>query len=240
MWLYIPSNCLPASECSASDCRAGLRYLGIETRTVCYLEREAFIRQRPGGAHGRRRWMTRPSGPTYAPSTLAPGVVRWIASWRLSVPGPVPLQAAGLDGKRSGLFFELLRIAEDSGARYLFLENVGGIAFHTSVVDETEGLSTSAQPASWENWPTAGGTPEWLTLSASDVGASHGRRTVVLGVEKWTTPSVDVTDAGSGGNISDRDACLARTRDVADTGLQHRDLQQRAHELNIRRRRRCG
>ena len=45
------------------------------------------------------------------------------------------------------------------GARYLFLENVAGIAGATaSVVDETEGpLDERAVPASWENWPTAGG-----------------------------------------------------------------------------------
>jgi DNA (cytosine-5)-methyltransferase 1 len=45
-----------------------------------------------------------------------------------------------LDSARSGLFFEVLRIGIDSGARFLFLENVAGIATATaSIVDETEG-----------------------------------------------------------------------------------------------------
>ena len=84
---------------------------------------------------------------------------------------------AGLDGKRSGLFFDLLRIAEDSGARYLFLENVAGIATATAtVVDEAEGeLEERAAARVLGELADRGWNAEWLTLSASDVGASHGR-----------------------------------------------------------------
>ena len=84
---------------------------------------------------------------------------------------------AGLDGKRSGLFFEVTRIARDCGARYLFLENVAGIASAAAtVVDEAEGaLDERAAARVLGELADLGWHAEWVTLSASDVGASHGR-----------------------------------------------------------------
>lgn len=91
----------------------------------------------------------------------------------LSVAG----RRAGLDGKRSGLFFEVTRIAADCGAWLLFLENVAGIATATaSVVDAEEGeLDERAAARVVGELADLGWNAEWLTLSASDVGASHGR-----------------------------------------------------------------
>jgi len=91
----------------------------------------------------------------------------------LSVAG----RRAGLDGKRSGLFFEVVRIATDSGAWLLFLENVAGIATATaSVVDAAEGkLEERAAARVLGELADLGWDAEWVTLAASDVGASHGR-----------------------------------------------------------------
>lgn len=110
---------------------------------------------------------------------------------------------AGLDGARSGLFFDILDIADACGARGLFLENVAGISSATaSVVDEAEGdLEERAAARVLGELADRGWHAEWLTLSASDVGASHGRA-------RWF--------------------CWA-WRSMGNSGLQHQHLQQR-HE----------
>lgn len=81
---------------------------------------------------------------------------------------------AGLgEGTRSGLFFDLLRVATDSGAHLVFLENVGGIVSAGSSVSEDEeeravALVTGALS-------DAGFDAAWMPLRASDIGAPHGR-----------------------------------------------------------------
>lgn len=159
--------------------RAGLAHLGIETRTVCYVEREAFAasvmaaRMAEGALDDAPVWSDVCTFDARAWRGAVDCVIGGFPCQDLSLAG----RRAGLDGKRSGLFFELLRIAEDSGARYLFLENVGGIASATaSVVDEAEGaLDERAAARVMGELADRGWNAEWLTLSASDVGASHGR-----------------------------------------------------------------
>jgi DNA (cytosine-5)-methyltransferase 1 len=105
----------------------------------------------------------------------------------LSVAG----RRAGLDGKRSGLFFEVTRIAADCGAWLLFLENVAGIATATaSVVDAEEGkLDERAAARVVGELADLGWDAEWITLAASDVGASHGRA-------RWFCLAWRMDDAG--------------------------------------------
>lgn len=159
--------------------RAGLGYMGVETRCVCYVEREA---------HAAAVLAARIESGALDPAPVWSDVCTFDARrWRgavdcivagfpcqdLSVAG----RRAGLDGARSGLFFEVLRIADDSGAELIVLENVAGIASATaSVVDEAEGdLDERAAARVVGELADRGWNAEWLTLSASDVGASHGR-----------------------------------------------------------------
>ena len=130
---------------------------------------------------------------------------------------------AGLDGKRSGLFFELLRIAEDSGARYLFLENVGGIASATASVVDDDRRRTRRRAASRVLGELAdrGWDAEWLTLSASDVGASHGRERWFCWAWRKVDDSTSSRRDGADGqkkHHATRNACLRGRGDVADTG----------------------
>lgn len=122
--------------------RAGLAYMGIPHRTVCYIEREAYAasvlatRMEEGSLDGAPIW----------PDLLTFDGAAWRGSVDCIAAG-FPCQdlslagrRAGLDGARSGLFFDICDIADACGARYLFLENVAGIASATaSVVDEAEG-----------------------------------------------------------------------------------------------------
>lgn len=185
--------------------RAGLGYLGIETRCVCYVEREAYAaavlaaRIESGALDPAPVWSDVCTFDARRWHGAVDCIVAGFPCQDLSVAG----RRAGLDGARSGLFFEVLRIADDSGAELIVLENVAGIASATaSVVDEAEGeLDERAAARVVGELADRGWSAEWLTLSASDVGASHGR-------ERWF--------------------CVAWRR-VGVAGLQHLDVQQRPH-----------
>ena len=159
--------------------RAGLGYLGIQTRTCVHVEREAYAasvlvaRMEEGSLDAAPIWPDLCTFDARAWSGKVDCVVAGFPCQDLSVAG----KRAGLDGKRSGLFFEVVRIATDSGAWIMFLENVAGIASATATaVDEAEGeLEERAASRVVGELADLGWNAEWLTLSASDVGASHGR-----------------------------------------------------------------
>lgn len=162
--------------------RAGLRYMGIETRACCFVEREAYpasvlaARIEEGSLEPAPVWSDLLTFDAGAWRGAVDGIVAGFPCQDLSLAG----RRAGLDGKRSGLFFNILDIAHACGAWFLLLENVSGIASATaSVVDETEGeLEERAAARVLGELAERGWHAEWLTLSASDVGASHGR-------ERW-------------------------------------------------------
>jgi len=219
--------------------RAGLRYLGIETRTVCYLEREAYpaavlaARMAEGALDDAPVWSDVCTFDARAWRGAVDCVIGGFPCQDLSLAG----RRAGLDGKRSGLFFELLRIAEDSGARHLFLENVGGIASATaSVVDAAEGeLDERAASRVVGELADRGWNAEWLTLSASDVGASHGRERWFC----WAWRELGHADherahRSRTGAKQDRSAKPANSdRSMGNTGLQHQYLQQREDGADV-------
>jgi DNA (cytosine-5)-methyltransferase 1 len=73
----------------------------------------------------------------------------------------------GLDGDRSGLFFEACRIIREVGPRYLLLENVPNLLQSNGSRDMGAVLYELAQ---------LGYDAEWQVLSAAGVGANHLRR----------------------------------------------------------------
>lgn len=68
----------------------------------------------------------------------------------------------GLEGKRSGLFFEIVRLTEEINPTFVFLENVPGI--------RTKGLRQVVGA-----FAEMGYDCRWTCLSASSVGANHQR-----------------------------------------------------------------
>lgn len=159
---------------------AGLRHLGVDSRCILYAEREAYpvavleARMQEGSLAPAPIWF---GDFTELDASRFRGVVDCIVAGfpcqDLSVAG----RRAGLDGARSGLFYEVVRIATDSGAWCMLLENVAGIATATAtVVDEEEGeLEERAAARVVGELADLGWDAEWITLAASDVGASHGR-----------------------------------------------------------------
>lgn len=71
----------------------------------------------------------------------------------------------GLDGERSGLFFEIMRLAEETQPKFIFLENVPAI--------RTRGASRVGKELADRGYDC-----RWTTLSAQEVGANHKR-------ERW-------------------------------------------------------
>lgn len=74
-------------------------------------------------------------------------------------------RGAGLAGERSGLFFEIVRLAKEIKPKFIFLENVPNI--------RTKGLGRVVRELA-----DLGYDCRWGALSASDVGANHKR-------ERW-------------------------------------------------------
>lgn len=72
-------------------------------------------------------------------------------------------KGAGLEGARSGLFYELLRVVREVGPRWVFLENVPAIT--SRGLDRVLGALAEL-----------GFDAEWCVLSAADAGAPHLRK----------------------------------------------------------------
>lgn len=214
---------------------AGLGYLGIRSRTVLYAEREAYpvavleARMEEGSIHPAPIWF---GDFTELPARQFRGVVDFVVAGfpcqDLSVAG----KRAGLDGKRSGLFFEVVRIATDSGAWGMLLENVAGIATATAtVVDAEEGeLDERAASRVVGELADLGWNAEWIVISASDVGASHGRaRWFCVAWRELADSKINGRDQGrpeSGGEQRRPDASEC-SLPMGNSGLQHIDIQQR-------------
>lgn len=71
-------------------------------------------------------------------------------------------KGAGINGARSGLFFELMRIADDMGPRFIVLENVSAIL--TRGLDVVLGRLAESGYDAW-----------WDCIPASTCGAAHRR-----------------------------------------------------------------
>ena len=83
----------------------------------------------------------------------------------LSVAG----KQAGYDGKRSVLFYEIIRLARELRPRFLLLENVRNLLSHKNGETFQETLFQIAK---------AGYDAEWAVIPASDLGACHRRERI--------------------------------------------------------------
>lgn len=162
--------------------RAAFEHIGCEHRTVCYVEREASAAgqlatlMEEGALDAAPIWSDLVTFDGAAWRGRVDCVIAGFPCQDLSVAG----RRAGLDGKRSGLFFHVADIADACGAQFLVLENVSGITSATAaVMDETEGeLFERAAARVLGELADRGWDAECLLIRASDVGASHQR-------ERW-------------------------------------------------------
>lgn len=220
--------------------RAGFDHLGIAHRTVCHVERESYAaavlaaRMEEGSLDEAPIWSDVCTFDAAAWRGKVDCIVAGFPCQDLSIAG----KRAGLDGKRSGLFFEVVRIANDSGAWCIFLENVAGIASATAtVMDEAEGeLDERAAARVLGELADHGWDAEWLTLSASAVGASHGRaRWFCLAWRVGDTEhagwhAAENSEGAAYGNdgTSDRSDAVGQLARSGDTQLAYAEIQRDA------------
>ena len=149
-------------------------------------------------------------------------------------------KGAGLDGKRSGLFFELARVVREVGPKYVVLENVAALL--TRGMGDVLGTMASL-----------GYDCQWHCIPAAAVGAPHIRdRVFILGHANGGTPkgkiwNADSNHAGSFGEVSEwKDAEPCRSRGRRNTGQRNsladadRQRQPQSQGCQQQKRRRIG
>ena len=94
-------------------------------------------------------------------------------------------KGAGLNGERSGLWKQMLRISEEVRPKYIFIEN--------SPLLRTRGLVTVLQDLA-----KIGYDAEWTVMGASDIGANHVRKRMWILARDvaYTSLSNDTTSKG--------------------------------------------
>lgn len=120
----------------------------------------------------------------------------------------------GLEGQRSGLFFEVVRLAKEIKPAFVFLENVPAI--------RTRGLDRVIQ-----EFTEVGYDVRWTMLSAADVGANHKReRWFLLAYSSSNTRRIshrngenDVSDS-----TSEQSGRLQQSRLQSDFGISGQDV----------------
>ena len=133
----------------------------------------------------------------------------------LSVAG----QQAGIgEGTRSGLFFEGLRLARESGCKFILFENVRNLLSHK----EGETFQQILQEIAKER-----GDVEWSMVSAKDVGACHKRERL------WfiAYPSRVNEDRTEGSIQAGRDTSTSSTTDATNTDCQRLEGLRGEHQL---------
>ena len=143
-----------------------------ESRTVCYVEREAYA---ASVLVARMEDKALGEAPIWSDITTFNGK-EWNGVVDTVALG-FPCQSISVSGKqegisagtRSGLFFEACRIIRDiPSVRYLFIENVAGLLanrFMSVVLKELAQMGFDA---------------EWGVFSAKDVGSTHLRKRVFI------------------------------------------------------------
>ena len=148
-----------------------VRLVFPESRTVCFVEREAYA---ASVLVARMEDKTLDEAPIWSDITTFNG-----KPWRGAVDtviGGFPCQDLSVAGKRegikegnrSGLFFEYVRIIREIQPRWVFIENVSGL------------LANGAMSTVLKEISELGFDAEWGMFSAKDVGASHQRKRVFV------------------------------------------------------------
>lgn len=137
----------------------------------------------------------------------------------------------GIEGDASGLWAEVVRLADETGAPYLFLENVAAIrSARGRAVGDTPGDVIRALGTVLADLAALGFDAEWLCLRASDVGAPHGR-------DRWFCLAHRLRER-SQGLFQDGTAALPTGRSdratLADASDDHRGSGERGEETGTR------
>ena len=206
MWLYIPSNSAPASECLAKACAPHASYSASSTVQFATWSGKPLQPRSLPGLWKREPLIRRLSGLTCLPSTAQRGADAWISSLRASrartsaspAAAPASMASAPACSSTSSTLPTLAR-REASFWR----TSQPSLLPPPPLWTKPKALSKNAPlPASWENWPTAGGTqsgslflrPTWAPATGAHGGSASP------GAGKWDTPDTMPEAPNSGSN----------------------------------------
>lgn len=193
MWFYIPLNSSPASECLERAPEPHSSYSASSTAPFATWSGKPLQPRSLPGLWKREPLIRRLSGLTCLPSTAQRGADAWISSLRAS-----RARTSALPGGVLGLMASA-RACSSTSSTLPTLARREASFWRTSqpsllppppLWTKPKGFSKNAPlPASWENWPTAGGTrsgslfprPTWGPATGAHGGSAlHGGA--------WPTP----------------------------------------------------
>jgi DNA (cytosine-5)-methyltransferase 1 len=154
---------------------AALAHFGIESRIIAYVEQNKAAQEviRARIRDGKLR-----DAPIWSDVVTFPG--GRFRGYADAIVAGFPCQPFSVAGKKLGtrderyLFGDVVRIADESDARFLFLENTPGLLIpDADRPDEPAPIADVSRLMAQSGFDCA-----WLPLSAEDVGARHGR-------ERW-------------------------------------------------------
>lgn len=153
-------------------------HFGIRLRTIGYCEKEAFAQDIIRARIAEGYLDDAPIWPDVQnlPASRYRGHVGAIVAGFPCQPFSVAGKGLGLKDERY-LFADILRVADESGAYLLLLENVVGLLTPDDVDDGAGGTIRRSPAADVFRLLAAHGfDARWLDMGADDIGAPHGRR----------------------------------------------------------------
>lgn len=197
------------------DCgiSAGLEYLGVKHRTLCFCEREAYaISQLIALMEAE----CLDSAPIWSDVTTFPG--KQFRGMVDLIHGGFPCQPHSVAGAKKGmqderwLWDDIARIIRDVDPWVVYLENVPGL------------IATGGLAACLASLSEMGFDAEWGCLSAAAVGASHKReRIFILAIDPKRGRGILRQSSGGGGFADRGDEELADTEHAGQHGAKDRE-----------------
>lgn len=190
MWIHLPSECFP-SALELADSTLGYGWLYRQLARSVTLRGKSIAWPRWQRAWLTAGWIRRQCGQTLEPSTAAPGVAQWIASWAATPANPFPTLASA-EGTPTSATCGPISPASSVNA------SPDGASSRTWRATYRLDLSRSSQ--TFRQWATA-------LRRACLQRRKLARRTNANGCSSWLTPhgmnSVDATGKrGAGGEFA--------------------------------------
>lgn len=192
MWIYIPSKFVPASACSEKASAPHSAYSASSTAPFATWSGKPLQPRRLPALWKREPLIRLLSGLTCSPSTAQHGADAWISSLRASRARTSALQASVLDWMASA------RACSSTSSTSPTLARREASFWRTSqpsllppppLWTKPKALSKNAQPpASWENWPTAGGTRNGSLFQRTTWAPATGVPDGSASLGAWPTP----------------------------------------------------
>lgn len=197
MWVYLPSSCVPASECSEKASGPHSTISASDTEPFATWNGKPLLPPKLPRLWKQEPCLRRLSGLTLSPSEANVGAERWIAS----LPGSHARTSVSPTRSARGSTASAAACSSTSSTSRTIAVR-GSSLWRTSQpsllpppplwTKRKENSSKEQPPASWENWPTVGGMrngciyprPMWEPATGGSDGSAS------LGVGTWMTPNV--------------------------------------------------